>query len=128
MTDLGPARGPAPGSGGMLGVMSKLRPNRWDSGPISGRARRGIIMAVAAAALFGGGIVLGINLQSADTNARHPATASGGGALPGGTSTLAPAPTPTRRAGATKVRVFCTSVSGTLSGTLTLIGCNQPKV
>ena len=112
----------------MLGVMSKLRPNRWDSGPISGRARRGIIMTVAAAALLGGGTVLGINLQSSDNGARHPATAPGGGALPGATTTLAPAPTPTRRAGATKVRVFCTGVSGTLSGTLTLSGCNQPRV
>jgi hypothetical protein len=77
------------------------------------RARFGILLGVVGLVVFGGGTLLGINLQnsnsSSSSSAPHPATAPGRDSATGGK----------------QVKVQCTSVSGSVSGSLTIGGCDE---
>ena len=83
-------------------------------GRLGGMGPRGrtVIAVVGAAVIFGGGILLGVNLQGASNGPTtpHPAYTSGRG-LPSRSK---------------QVTVVCTTVTGTVSGALTLGGCNKP--
>jgi hypothetical protein len=78
-----------------------------------GRRGRAVLAVVGAAVVFGGGILLGVNLQGAGNGPTRPlpAYASGRGA----------------RATTRQVAVICTTLTGTVSGTLTIGGCNKSK-
>ncbi len=80
-------------------------------GAIGPRGRT-VIAVVGAAVLFGGGILQGDNLQGANKGPTtpRPAYASGRG--------LAPQ--------SNQVTVVCTTMTGSVSGPLTLGGCNKP--
>jgi len=90
--------------------------------------------AVGALALFGGGVLLGVNLQDSGPSTgtvASPVVAAGGG---GGPSTPAPtvagaSPAPTVGGEApAPVGVRCTTLSGLVSGTPALGGCDAPAV
>ncbi len=78
----------------------------------TGPRGRTFIAIVGAAVIFGGGILLGANLQAANNGPTRPrpAYASERGVRPR----------------SKQVTVVCTTLTGTVSGALTLGGCNKP--